>query len=291
MTESIDELRPGVILVVDQSRSMRMRFPTQSSPDTRWSLVGKALFDPSTGVVKTYEGSIRFGIAFFTGHQNEECPLLNEVHAATQNYTALNTLFQSLAPDGNTPTGESLNQVVGELERGQSHNVQSIVLVTDGNPNTCLKPTGGDGQEEALEAVQLAYELGYDVYVLGISNDIAGENLQQLANAGKGEAADLVYGVDPSAAQPYQASGTEKGLIAQFGDILSQVPFCEVRLQRDVAADEASAGQVLLDGKPLDYNAKDGFWLKDARHLEIVGSACDAIKAGAKELSVRISCD
>ncbi len=279
------------MLVVDQSRSMRTAFPQKGSPDTRWSLVGRALFDPTSGVVKTYEGSIRFGIAFFTGHQDEECPLLHQVHAATQNYAALNALFQSLAPDGTTPTAESLNEVVGELERSQSHNVQSIVLVTDGNPNTCTTPSGGNGQPEALEAVQLAYELGYDVYVLGISNDIAGENLQQLANAGAGEPANLVYGVDADAAEPYHASGDEKGLTAQFGDILSHVPFCEVRMQRDVASDEASEGHVMLDGQTLNYDADNGYWLKDPRHLEIVGSACDAIKAGAKELTVRISCD
>jgi hypothetical protein len=291
ISESIDELRPGVMLVVDQSRSMRTAFPQQGSPDTRWSLVGKALFDPSSGVVKTYEGSIRFGIAFFTGNQNGECPVLHEAHAATQNYTALNALYQSLAPDGSTPTGESLNQVIGELERRQRQNVRTIVLVTDGNPNTCFMQSGSNGQFEAVEAVQLAYELGYDTYVLGISRDIAGANLQQLANAGAGKLIDLVHGVDPDAAQPYQASSDKNGLTAQFADILSHVSFCDVRTQRDVAPDEASQARVLLDGKPLAYDASDGFRLKDARHIEITGSACDAIKAGAKQLSVRISCE
>lgn len=291
ISESIDELRPGVMLVVDQSRSMRTGFPQQNSPDTRWSLVGKALFDPASGVVKTYEGTIRFGIAFFTGNQNEACPILHEVHAATQNYAALNALYQSLAPEGSTPTGDSLNQVVGELEQGQRHNVQTILLVTDGNPNTCFMQSGSNGQFEALEAVQVAYELGYDTFVLGISNDIAGENLQQLANAGAGKLVDLKYGVDPDAAQPYQASSDKNGLTAQFADILSHVSFCEVRTQRDIGLDEASQGKVLLDGKPLVFGASDGFRLKDPRHLEIMGSACDAIKSGAKLLSVRISCD
>lgn len=291
ISESIDELRPGVMLVVDQSRSMRTPFPQPGSPDTRWSLVGKALFDPTSGVVKAYQGTIRFGVAFFTGRQNEQCPLLHQMRAATQNYAALNALFQSLAPDGNTPTGESLNQVVEQLERGQRHNVQTIVLVTDGNPNTCTMPSGDNGQFEAVEAVQIAYELGYDVYVLGISNDIAGINLQQLANAGAGKPIDLMYGVDPEAAQPYQASSDTNGLTGQFADILSQISFCEVRTQRDIAPEEASLGRVLLDGVPLAYGASDGFRLKDPRHLEIMGSACESIKDGAKLLSVRISCE
>ena len=118
-----------------------------------------------------------------------------------------------------------------------------------------------------------------------------GENLQQLANAGAGRLVDLVYGVDPEAAQPYQASSDKNGLTAQFADILSHVSFCEVRTQRDIAPDEASQGRVLLDGKPLTYGASDGFRLKDARHVEIMGSACDAIKGGAQLLSVSISCE
>ena len=64
VTVSIDELRPAITIMVDQSRSMRSGFPTRTSPNTRWSLVGQALFE---GVVKTFEARVRFGIAFFTG--------------------------------------------------------------------------------------------------------------------------------------------------------------------------------------------------------------------------------
>ena len=48
---------------------------------------------------------------------------------------------------------------------------------------------------------------------------------------------------------------------------------------------------MLLDGQPLNYSLSDGYVLKDPRHLAIVGKACEAIKAGGRQLDVRISCD
>lgn len=242
------------------------------------------------GVVKAFQDRVRFGIAFFTGHRGA-CPLLNEISAATGNYAALNALYQRLAPDGDTPTGESLQKIVAELQAKPTQGPESIVLVTDGNPDTCAQPLPDEGQPQAVAAVQSAHAAGFDVYVLGISNGIASENLQQIANAGKGKPLDLVWGVDPDAAQPYQATGSALGLAAQLGDILNRVPLCQVSLQRDVTRDEARVGKVSLDGRVLSYSESDGFVLEDSRHLEIVGEACDALKSSGKQLSVRIACD
>ncbi|MES1176168.1 MAG: vWA domain-containing protein [Myxococcales bacterium] len=287
---SIEDLRPAITIMVDQSRSMRSGFPTRNSPTTRWSLVGQALFDPTRGVVKTYEARVRFGIAFFTGHSGS-CPLLNEVSAATGNYGALNALYQRLGPDGDTPTGESLEQVTNELLAMPTQGPRSIVLVTDGNPDTCAQPQPDNGQLLAVSAVQRAHAAGIDVYILGVSNDIAGGNLQQLANAGKGKPLDLVWGVDAAAAQPYQASTSALGLATQLGEILDRIPLCQVNLQRDVASAEASTGHVTLDGQALGYSDTNGYDLRGARSLEIVGQACDTLKSSGKQLSVRIACD
>lgn len=291
VTVAIDELRPALTLVVDQSFSMRFHFPDDESPATRWSLVGDALFDPTFGVVKQFEASIRFGIAFFTSHAGIICPILNEVPAKPRNYSALSTLYNSLGPDGDTPTGDALQQVVSELQQLPSHAPRAILLVTDGNPDTCLQPNPDEGQPEAVAAAQRAFAADIDLYVLGISNGIAGQNLQQLANAGKGRPIDLVWGVDADAAQPFQATDNVLGLAAQFADVLNRIPLCEVNLQRDVATSEVSGAHVLLDGQPLTYSVADGFVLKDPRHLAIVGKACESIKAGGRQLSVRISCD
>ncbi|HET7541599.1 MAG TPA: vWA domain-containing protein [Polyangiaceae bacterium] len=293
VTVAIDDLRPALTLVVDQSFSMGFHYPDNESPATRWSLVGDALFDPTFGVVKQFEASVRFGIAFFTGHSMSGgmCPILNEEPARVRNYAALSTLYRSLAPDGDTPTGEALQQIVTELSQSPSQGPRSILLVTDGNPDTCAMPNPDLGQPEAVAAVQRAYKTGIDVYVLGISNGIAGENLQQLANAGKGRPLDLVWGVDAGAAEPFQASGNVLGLAAQLAEILNRIPLCEVHLRRDVSVSEITSAHVLLDGQPLAYSIANGYVLADPRRLVIVGQACEALKAGGRQLSVRISCD
>lgn len=294
VTESIEDLRPTVTLLVDQSRSMNQRFPNNGSPNTRWSLIGDALFDPMTGVVRAYEDSVRFAIAFYTSHSGYaggECPLLSEVRAATKNYDALRALYVSLQPEGDTPTGDAITSVSEQILAAPGHSLQSMVLVTDGNPDTCLQPQPDNGQPEAVAATEEAYSQGIDLYVLGISNDIAGQNVQQLANAGAGKPIDLTWGVDAEAAQPFQATGTSGALTSQLGEILSRIPFCEVRFTRDVAESELDGAQVLVDGIALQHSSRNGYTLKDPRRLEIVGDACAAIKSGAKVLSVRISCN
>jgi hypothetical protein len=257
-------------------------------------VIGDALFDPTLGVVKRFETSVRFGIAFFTSQSRVAgglCPILREVSARARNYEPLNALYRSLAPTGDTPTGDALQQLVTELQAVPSRGPRAILLVTDGDPDTCQQPDPDDGLPQAVAAAQRAFDSGIPMYVLGISNDIAGGNLQQLANAGNGRPLDRVWGVDAAAAQPFQATDNVQGLTAQLTEILASIPLCEVSLQRDVTSDELSKSEVRLDGQPLRQSEMDGYFLRDSRHLAVVGAACDAIKAGGMRLSVRISCD
>ena len=291
---TIDELRPSVTLLVDQSGSMRAGYPERESPQTRWVVVRQALLDPMTGVVPTLQQSLQFGLVFYTSHNGfmgGTCPILSEVRSATSNYEAIRSLYDSVYPDDDTPTGAAVQAVTRGIQAADRQGPEVILLVTDGDPDTCVQPDPQDGQAEALDAVAAAHAAGIDFYVLGVSSDISGDKLQQLANAGQGKAIDARWGVDADAAQPFQASASVAGLTAQLRDILARVPLCQVGLDRDVAVDELRAGNVLLDGQPLSYGSVDGFVLEDSRHLRIQGKACDTLRAAGKRLSVRISCD
>lgn len=294
VTLTIDELRPSVTLLVDQSGSMREGYPFDQSPDTRWSMVRAALLDEAKGVVKSLEQSIQFGLAFYTSHNGFSggtCPILSEVRSATRNHAALRALYDSTYPDDDTPTGAAIAQVADQLRAAGRKGPEVILLVTDGEADTCELPDPQRGQPDAIRAAAAAHAAGIDFYVLGISSDISGHNLQQLANAGQGKPIDAIWGVDPDAAQPYQASDDLEGLAAQLREILARVPLCDVALDREVGLAEAGAGRVVLDGEPLVYGSPDGFRMKDARRLEIVGKACEALTASGKRLSVRIACD
>ena len=50
------------------------------------------------------------------------------------------------------------------------------------------------------------------------------------------------------------------------------------------------SSEVVLDGKALQFGDPDGFRMKDRRHLEVAGEACERLRATGKRLSVRISC-
>ena len=293
---TIDDLRPTVTLLVDQSGSMRSGYPTRMSGESRWTIVGQALLDEKTGVVQALQHSMQFSLVFYTSHNGglgNTCPLLSQVSAATGNYAAIRKLYDSSSPDDDTPTGPALARVVTDIRQAKRLGPEVILLVTDGDPDTCdvPDPQTDAAQAAAVSAAATAYQAGIDLYVLGVSDDISADKLQQLANAGQGKALDLRYGQDMNAAQPYQASSDLEGLKEQLRDILAQVPLCEVALDRDVTPEEVASGRVVLDGRGLVLGANDGWRLTDPRHLQITGRACDELRAQGKRLTVRISCD
>ncbi|HXK17753.1 MAG TPA: vWA domain-containing protein [Polyangiaceae bacterium] len=290
----VDQLRPAVTLLVDQSGSMAQGYPSFDSPQTRWSTVRQALLDPTTGVVKSLQQSLQFGLTFYTSHNGFSggaCPLLSEVRSATGNYASIAALYDQTWPDDDTPTGPAITQVVKEIQRSGRQGPELILLVTDGEPDTCTVPDPQMGQPEALGAAAAAHDAGIGFYVLGVGTDISESKLQELANAGQGKRVDAQWGVDADAAEPFRASLDVAGLTAQLLGILARVPLCEVLLDRDVSQDEMIRGRVAVDGRQLAYQSPDGFRLLDPRHLQIVGQACDSLRASGKRVTVRISCD
>jgi hypothetical protein len=292
-----DQLRPVVMLLVDQSGSMTEHYPTAMSAGTRWSVVHDAIMDPSKGAIKQLESSVRFGVTFFTsrgGFSGGTCPMLTEISAATDNYDAIRQLYDRTLPDkGDTPTGESIDKVGEKLSAMGGPGRKFILLVTDGAPDTCDRPNGDPRQAQAfaVAAARKAFDEKITLFVLGVSNDIQGPNLQQLANAGQGKATPLLWGRDPDAAEPYRASDNVADLSAQIVGILNQVPFCDIRLRRDVDPRAASQGDVILDGQKLPYGDPNGWRLTDSRNLEIVGKACDAARAKGRELVLDFLCE
>lgn len=291
---TIDELRPSVTLLVDQSGSMRFGYPRRSSEQSRWDLVRAALLDEQTGVVRTLERSIQFGLTFYTsynGFEGGECPRLSQVSSATGNYEAIRALYDATSPADDTPTGEAIAAVTEQNRSSGLKGPKVILLVTDGEADSCSIPDPQLGQGEAVAAAGRAYAEGLDFYVLGVSSDISSVNLQQLANAGQGKPLDAVWGESPDAAQPFQAASDVAGLTAQLREILAKLPLCEVELDRPVALEELQDASVTLDGVPLAYESPDGFQRQDERHLRIVGAACETLRASGKQLRVRISCE
>jgi len=179
-----------------------------------------------------YKNKLRFGVVFYTSHNGSQtgtCPILSEVRPATNNYEGIRTLYNRMDPDDDTPTGDAIDKVVEEINEQSTQGPQSILLVTDGDPDSCARPDPQDGQPEAILAAQHAYSEGIDLFILGISADIAATKVQQIANAGKGKPIDALWsgGASSNAAQPFHASESVAGLTDQLLDILARVRFAK----------------------------------------------------------------
>jgi hypothetical protein len=201
--------------------------------ETRWDLAFEALMSEE-GPVKELEADVRFGFANFRGsiaphtETDAACADIASVDFAFDNYEAIRELYEGLGDDWTettkweTPTGHAVNRATEALVAdGATTGGKYIVLITDGNPNTCMTLDPQCGQDRSVLAVQNAYAAGIKTYAIGIGDIIEDTlnsgcepaltrcgtaHLQDLANAGQG------LGVEPPPADGiYSTCGYEVG--------------------------------------------------------------------------------
>jgi len=200
------ELVATVDLLVDTSGSMFQQ------PAPFWTPLYKALMDSATGVVKPLEASTRFGFTSYTGLGDSvenptsfKCPILQTVPYALNNYAAIDKMYGGIKYNSDaweTPTHAAIDAAAADLVafKATPDGPKFILLVTDGNPDTCWAKNPQCGQDAAIKSAQAAYEQGIKTFVLGIgsvlSKDAAAQGcqvgrcgvdyLQDMANAGTG---------------------------------------------------------------------------------------------------------
>lgn len=270
---------PTVVLLIDQSGSMTQNF----GGGDRWNVLRNALMNSSTGIVKLLESEVRFGLALYTGNSNN-CPDLTEVPVALNNFNAIDAVYSTAQPEDETPTGESIDQVVTTLGPYAEPGPKVIVLATDGEPDTCAVPNPQNGQPEAIQAAQAAYAAGIETYIISVGDQVSLGHLQDMANAGKGVA------VGGSQNEPYYQALDQQALYDAFQTIINGVRSCVLKLNGTVDPANASKGQVTLDGKPLGYEDPDGWKLNSPSEIELLGAACDLIKEGDHSLTINFPC-
>ena len=278
-----DPVIPTIILLVDQSGSMSENFSGQE----RWDAVYDTLMDPVDGVVKPLESTVRFGLSLYSsngGFEGGECPLLDEVPPALDNHAAIDAVYEAAEPIADTPTGDALEVVAGDLAAVMAEGPKAIVLATDGEPDTCAEPNPQNGQDEALAAAQAAYDMGIETYVISVGDDVSEQHLQEMANAG--------IGLDPQGNElaPYYQALDAGELLDAFGEIVGGFASCTFELEGTVDLDQACEGTVSLDGAELECGVD---WeLSDPSTLELLGDACSTLKdGGAHVVEAAWPCD
>jgi hypothetical protein len=200
------ELVATVNLLVDTSGSMFQQ------PAPFWTPLYNALMDPTNSIVKQLQVGTRFGFTSYTGEGDSvenpstfKCPILKKVPYALNNYDAINTAYSGIKYNSEaweTPTHAAIDATAADLVafKATPDGPKFILLVTDGNPDTCWAKNPQCGQDAAIKSAQAAYAQGITTYVLGIgsvlSKDAAAQGcqagrcgldyLQDMANAGVG---------------------------------------------------------------------------------------------------------
>lgn len=280
-------ITPTVVLLIDQSGSMDQAF--EDGLD-RWETLVRTLGDAEESLIKRLESSVRFGMSLYTSDGGfgsgtpRECPILTSVDIALGNFSELSELLSENEPGGDTPTAESMEIVAAQLRDFESDGPKSIILATDGDPDTCEDPDANNSdasKARSVAAVADAYASGITTHVISVGNEVTQSHLEALAVAGKG---------GDTSAEAYTALDTD-GLVDAFNAIISSVRTCDFNLEGTVERDDAARGRVILDGRELAFGDANGWEMPDESTVRLLGEACQAVQADASGITMRFPCD
>lgn len=281
-------VEPQVWLLLDRSGSMTGALGTA----TRWDALGSVLLgDPANpddrGVVGAFENSVAFGAVFYTtGSGSTGCVLdLESVALAANNYANIRHRYNKLAPTGGTPTADSIAATVAVAASSDlTGGPKLLVLATDGAPGTCASRSEAPATAVEGEVIK-AFAKGITTFAISISTGTDIPHMQRVANLGVGLPADA------AAPAPMYTAESQAELELAFSTIISEVPrSCVFSLNGRVKAENADQGSVELAGEALVYGGEDGWRLKQADQVELVGEACEKVQAGEDALDISFPC-
>lgn len=282
VTISFEPQIPTVILLIDQSGSMTEQF----GGGNRWDVLYDTLMDANSGIVKQLENDVRFGLALYTGDGGGNCPQLSQVNIALGNHAAIDAVYGPAGPEGETPTGDSIDAILPALLAINEPGQKAIVLATDGEPDTCEQPNPQNGQAEAIAAAQAAWNSDVALYIIAVGNDVSESHQQDMANAGLGLPLDGSMGN-----APYYPANDQSALQDAFEEIINGVRSCILDVSGSIDPEKADQGTVTLDGEVLVYGDPNGWQLNSPTEIELVGAACEAIQEGDHTITGTFPCD
>lgn len=324
------EVTPTVLLLVDNSSSM-------FEPRTElWDPLYNVLMKPETGIVASLQEKVRFGFTSYRGSKtinDPACPNLFEVDYKLNNFSDIDTVYKKQGaewtPDAKweTPTGAAIKKAAEKLAAYEADppGPKYILLVTDGNPNTCAALDPQCGSDESIKAVQDAKAAGIGTFAVGIGGILVAANsgcepswgrcgalhLQDLANAGQGLpvaappdslkyqactptqmlAGTYAGATETPGAAPYYTAANAAELETAIRGLLNSVASCTYDMNATVVGN-AALGTVKVNGTEVAYNDPNGWKLEDNKvQITLQGTTCDTFKSmPGSQLSVSFPC-
>jgi len=282
LTASFPREPPMLVLIIDRSGSMRRLFRrwTPMFPSaSRWEVVREILVGARGGDGLVHSTSARIGMSTYTTERGE-CPFIRFVPPARGNAEALRVELESLSPGGGTPTAEAIRDALARVDdHRRGDEPVSFLVATDGAPGACGP---GGGEAGVVAATREAFAEGVRTYVIGVGDETSAAHLQDVANAGIGV---------PSGAQFWEGRSPAH-LLAALEQATERAVNCYAVLSEPIA-DLARACEIGLwfgDEPFACGDLVDGYRFPDARHLELHGAACAALRAG-QPMTLDAPCD
>ena len=277
---------PTFQLVVDQSGSMDEPFGMQS----RWEAMRSTLIGMQGGIVTDLQSQVRFGLSLYNNPQGDgPCPVVDTIGPQLDAQDEITTVLDASGPDGDTPTGESLDLALQTLQEDDWNGPKYLLLATDGEPDTCEIPDPQKGMQtdmvrsRVVMAVQAAFDANIRTFVISVGDELTDDHLQDVANAGQG------VGMGEPDAEFYRALNPDE-LVTAFNDIISGVRSCEIELPSELMEQFAPSCEVTVNGDPYAFNDPNGWQLNDPTHIELLGNACTAIQQGLVAIEMQCTC-
>jgi hypothetical protein len=259
----------------------------------RWQTLVQTLTDPQGSLIRKLETSVRFGMALYTSDRGfgggavpRQCPILTNVDIAIGNFASMSAVLANTAngPKGDTPTAESMAAVAAELKGFAEPGPKSIILATDGDPDTCDDPDANNdnaSKAQSVDAVAAAYAEGISTHIISVGDEVTASHLKALAVAGSG---------GDTTAEAYTALDTA-ALVRAFDAIIGTVRTCDFTLQGTVDPVDAPRGSVVLDGQALVFGDPNGWVMPDESTVRLQGTACETVQADASGIAMSFPCD
>jgi hypothetical protein len=111
---------PTIALLIDRSGSMS---DPLGDAGTRWNVLREALIAPDGGLIKQLENDVRFGLALYTfsgSNNSASCPTITGQNLGFQlgNYGAIYNVYADAGVGSETPTGDSIDKLMGRVSDG-----------------------------------------------------------------------------------------------------------------------------------------------------------------------------
>jgi len=299
---------PTVWLVLDGSGSMLETLADR----TRWDALREALMEPTTGVVKTLENDVHWGMVMYDGpgglpagmlpdggtvmfssQPATSCPRVVSVEPKVANFNDINMVYPPTPLGGSTPTDKALEAVIAHLPDSGNMQVLDgksnptiVVLATDGAPNDFCSQGGflappPDVRPNVVNAVKKLAESEIKTYVISLAGGDAmlTQHLTEVAAAGK------------TGMPPFIPMNKDQ-LVQTFRDIIGPGAACDIVLNGKVKEGSECKGKILINGKELPCNDPNGWKLTGASTISIQGTACEQYKADKQSfLQADFPCD